>query len=173
MAEIHMIGEIHYFLDNKKRIAGARWSLLYGPKWKTISGQDDCRTQFDEPYFGKQCTWSAPIDLHLLTTSVDGWPQFIFKILRKDFDTGTISLIGYGSCHVPSVPGQHSLKGFIWKPIGIAEESTAQESSESFRKSKVWSSAFRHQLETKPVGSVDITVTLIFKSMNCLGVAYK
>lgn len=61
--------------------------------------------------------WNHPIDVHFTTATVDSWPQLYLEVWSQD-SYGRNDIVGYASCHVPSMPGTHRLECLSWRPYG-------------------------------------------------------
>lgn len=117
MAEVHIIGQIVSASDFPQKSISCRWKLNFGPDWKAVEGLTSGLTQLDTPQLGEICYLCHPIDVHLVTSSLDGWPRFQLEVWQCDF-YGRYSPVGYGCLIVPSTPGKHRIECETWKPIG-------------------------------------------------------
>ncbi|KAI9168161.1 hypothetical protein H9P43_007533 [Blastocladiella emersonii ATCC 22665] len=123
MAELHLIGTLQgaQVREAGQLTGGAglacRWTVVSGTQWNTVEGCSTAQTHVDLPADGEWVVWSHPIDLHLATRSVQGWPKLAVELLRQDM-FGRYQLIGYGIVSIPMTPGTHQLECPTWRPHG-------------------------------------------------------
>lgn len=117
MAEVHLIGELVGGDGFCSTNLFCKWGLVVGSAWKVLEGQHEGQTQVDHPQDGGFAKWSHPIDIHLATKGLQGWPKLHFQVWDEDM-FGRNSLCGYGFCHVPTSPGHHDLTCITWRPTG-------------------------------------------------------
>lgn len=117
MAEVHIIGQIVSGGNFSEKSISCRWNLSFGSEWRAIEGVTNGLTQLDTPQIGEECYLCHPIDVHLVTSSLDGWPRFQLEVWQCDF-YGRYSPAGYGCLMVPSSPGRHVISCDTWKPVG-------------------------------------------------------
>ncbi|EPB69205.1 B9 protein [Ancylostoma ceylanicum] len=125
MAEVYISGQIESadgFGDNR---VCCRWSLQTGGGWRVVEGAVDGQTQTDLPSAFEKAYFAHPIDLHLATKTVQGWPRMQLQVWHHDV-YGRQELVGYGSLFLPSTPGEHELVCNIWRPKGTAREEMMQ-----------------------------------------------
>ena len=89
-----------------------------GSGWKKIEGPKSGQTQVDTPIEEEVAQWCHPIDCHLVSKGLQGWPKLILEVRRQD-QYGRSDLAGYGTCHVPPTPGTHILEVPTWRPAGM------------------------------------------------------
>ncbi|KAE9414988.1 hypothetical protein Angca_003425 [Angiostrongylus cantonensis] len=125
MAEVYISGQIESadcFGDNR---LCCRWRLQTGGGWRVVEGAVDGQTQTDLPSVYEEAYFAHPIDLHLVTKTIQGWPRIELQVWHHD-TFGRQELLGYGSIFVPSTPGEHQLICNIWRPKGTPREELMQ-----------------------------------------------
>lgn len=88
--------------------------------WTAIDGLTEGQTQLgvsttNAEYDGQ--VFSHPIDVTYSTSSLVGWPKLTVEVWEQD-EFGRNQLGGYGMCHVPTMPGMHSVECVTWRPKG-------------------------------------------------------
>jgi hypothetical protein len=53
--------------------------------------------------------FAHPIDIHLSTQSIQGWPKIHVEVWHHD-DYNRQEIYGYGTVFIPTSPGQHTVK---------------------------------------------------------------
>ncbi|KIH57024.1 B9 protein [Ancylostoma duodenale] len=125
MAEVYISGQIESadgFGDNR---VCCRWSLLTGRSimdrssqnnlmcsgggWRVVEGAVEGQTQTDLPSAFEEAYFAHPIDLHLATKTIQGWPRIELQVWHHDV-YGRQELVGYGSLFLPSTPGEHEVR---------------------------------------------------------------
>ncbi len=91
MAEVHLIGRLLGASDfGGSALDGGglfcRWRVQTGAAWTRLSGLAEGQTQVDrqEEEGQQDACWSHPIDLHLATRGLQGWPKLILEVYRQD-----------------------------------------------------------------------------------------
>ncbi|KAI9222346.1 B9 domain-containing protein [Blastocladiella britannica] len=123
MAEVLLLGTLHGAHIRDQSLLGqqsglaCRFTFLCGQSWTAVEGDLTSQTQVDLPADGEWVVWSHPLDLHLTTRSLRGWPKFAVEVLRQD-RFGRYQLVGYGITSIPMAAGTHQLDVPIWRPRG-------------------------------------------------------
>ncbi|XP_065715508.2 B9 domain-containing protein 2 isoform X2 [Patagioenas fasciata] len=117
MAELHLIGQIVGGSGFEQRRLFCTWGLRAGGAWKLLSGPLSGQTQVDDPQAGDVAFWCHPLDVHLATKGLQGWPQLHVQVWHQD-GFGRAAVLGYGCCPVPAAPGCHALSCVTWRPRG-------------------------------------------------------
>lgn len=84
-----------------------------------LEGASQGQTQLDSPHVGGISRWNHPLDLHLATRGLSGWPHLQLQIYHLD-DYSRVHLAGYASVDLPTRPGVHSIDVPAWRPLGNA-----------------------------------------------------
>ncbi|XP_045600341.1 B9 domain-containing protein 2 isoform X2 [Procambarus clarkii] len=122
MAEVHIIGQITGASGFPKASLFCKWILQLGGGWRVVEGLVEGQTQADQSEVSDAVSWCHPVDIHLTTRGIQGWPRLMVQVYRQD-DLGRIDLCGYGIIHVPTKAGHHTLTCHTWRPVGtFAEE---------------------------------------------------
>lgn len=69
----------------------------------------------------KPAVWNHPIDVHLTTSSLEGFPHLEVNVWNLD-DHGSASLVAYGFCSIPICSGTYDLSCKTWRPVGTTDE---------------------------------------------------
>jgi len=123
-AEVHIIGQIESaegFPDNR---LSCRWILHIGGGWRVIEGEQQGHTQTDIPDLDK-AYFAHPIDIHLATKTIQGWPKILMEIWHYD-QYGRQEIYGYGTLFVPTSPGNHEVKCHCWRLKGSIHDELMQ-----------------------------------------------
>ncbi|XP_076359891.1 B9 domain-containing protein 2-like isoform X2 [Tachypleus tridentatus] len=121
MAEVHIIGQVVGASGFPDQNLFCKWSLHFGGGWQVLEGAREGQTQVDIPYNENTAYWCHPIDIHLTTRGLQGWPKFNFQVWHQDKHS-RCELWGYGLCHVPTSPGFYQLECVTWRPLGTLQE---------------------------------------------------
>ncbi|KAF1759629.1 hypothetical protein GCK72_016096 [Caenorhabditis remanei] len=121
MAEVFVSGIIASakgFGDNRLSI---RYQLSLGGGWRVVQGEAEGQTQTDCPSVFEHAYFGHPLDLHLATSSIQGWPRLLLQVWHHD-DYGRQEIAGYGTLLLPTSPGKHVLTSGCWRPKGSWRE---------------------------------------------------
>lgn len=117
-AEVHIIGEIVSGRNFGPGCFSCKWSIDYGEGWTHLEGSQLDQTQIDCLSSSQaSIIWAHPIDIHLTTITMQGWPRILLQTWRIDASSKA-NVVGYGFIHVPMAPGSHTLEVSMWRPIG-------------------------------------------------------
>lgn len=176
MPEVHLIATVltgqlfgvgDAFLRFRVFAGESHWTLLDGD----ATGQT--HTAKADPV-SDVVTWSHPVELHYVCSSLVGWPRIAVAVWQVD-SFGRNEIAGYGVAFVPPSPGIHVVDLACWRPEG----STLQELGAWFRggvpqltdTSVLLGSAMRHHLATVTTGTVQLEVQVLCKGFDAVGVA--
>ncbi|VIO87027.1 Uncharacterized protein BM_BM6433 [Brugia malayi] len=70
MAEVHIIGEIEYASGFPEQRLFCRWELGFGGGWRVIQGVSKGQTQIDLSEYEDFAYFSHPLDIHLITKTI-------------------------------------------------------------------------------------------------------
>lgn len=85
MAELHVFGQLIGGTDFQDHHLSCKWTLRHTSSWKVVEGATEGQTQLDCPQLEDTAYFCHPIDVHLVATSVHGWPKLDFEVWRQDF----------------------------------------------------------------------------------------
>ncbi|KHN78462.1 B9 domain-containing protein 2 [Toxocara canis] len=125
MAEVHVIGEIESGSDFPDCRLFCKWNMQMGGGWRVVEGETEGQTQTDLPEYEEVAYFSHPIDVHLATKTIQGWPRINIQVWHYD-EFGRQELYGYGSTFLPSCPGEHEIVCHTWRPKGGFREEIMQ-----------------------------------------------
>ncbi|XP_044755702.1 B9 domain-containing protein 2-like [Coccinella septempunctata] len=175
MAEVHIIGEIEKAKDFKKQHLFCKWYIQIGNNWRVISGKKEGQTQVAHSEFEDTCNWSYPIDIHLATSGIQGWPKLYLEVYHLDW-LGRSHLYGYGVVTIPTLPGRHDLDCYTWRPAGTLRERFVQYFLGGGPQLKdphtILSGSDRYKINTEAMGVVTLKVTTVFRNFFDYGVEY-
>lgn len=193
MAELFILGQLIGAKDFIEKSLFCKWKLVagkfflkivriffykflitdLGSGWKFLEGITEAQTQIDtSSNLGFAC-WSHPIDIHLATKGIQGWPKLVLEVWHRD-QLDRCSLISYGVVNIPSQPGYSKLTCKTWRPIGsivdrlvnLFSGETLQLADESF----IHSHEHRLNLQTESMGNVELQLNIILKDFDKFGV---
>ncbi|KAE9553879.1 hypothetical protein FO519_002920 [Halicephalobus sp. NKZ332] len=172
MAEVHIIGQIvsgHQFPDNS---LCCRWALQIGGGWRVVEGDQEGQTQCDLPTT-EDAFFSHPIDIHLSTKTIQGWPRINIEVWHQD-KYGRQEIYGYGTLFVPTSPGEHEIDCHCWRPKGSMREEMMQffigGGLQLRSLSSLESPAERMRLQTKAMGIVRFRLSIITRHFDRFGI---
>mmetsp|Transcript_29992 Transcript_29992/g.80551 ORF Transcript_29992/g.80551 Transcript_29992/m.80551 type:complete len:196 (-) Transcript_29992:617-1204(-) len=98
-----------------------RYQLQHGPDWEVIHGLEQGITQMStsrpNASEGAVVVWNFPIDVTLNSTNAFGWPHIIITVYGDAALGQADQIQGYGSVHLPTAPGEHTLYVRTFRPI--------------------------------------------------------
>jgi hypothetical protein len=154
--------------------------------WKFIEGQSEGQTATDSNRLDNKSIFAHPIDLHLATRGIQGWPKlsveifsgkkikFFFsqKIKHVDF-VAVNSLkqfypVGVGFAYIPTSPGFHKFKIATWRfaPLNVFDSIKEKFFTGGFtivKKDLIHSGIERYKISTISSGVVEVDLSLVFK----------
>ncbi|KRX38047.1 B9 domain-containing protein 2 [Trichinella nativa] len=175
MAELHVIGEILDAVGFAEDGLSCVWALKYGGGWRVLEGSMSGQTQIAFSSASINATFAHPIDIHLCTKSIQGWPKLQFHVWSSD-SVGRMRIAGYGFCHVPTFPGEHMIECAMWRPLGSAEQELRRwvlGSGIQVVDTDVISAPFdRCRLNTVSVGKLRLRLAIILRHFDKFDVEY-
>uniref|UniRef100_A0A182WLW1 Tectonic-1-3 N-terminal domain-containing protein n=1 Tax=Anopheles minimus TaxID=112268 RepID=A0A182WLW1_9DIPT len=167
MAELYIIGELKTAVDFEEPNLFCRWSVQYGSSWKAIEGHTEGQSCCSTSRIEQRSDFSTPIDLHLVTRGLQGWPKLHVEVYAVNA-LQHYWPVGYGFAFVPVCPGQHRVRIATWKVSSARVADTVREKFHtggfSLAKSDIaFTGIERYKLLTKTAGSVELDLMLIFK----------
>ncbi|KAG2449404.1 hypothetical protein HYH02_005553 [Chlamydomonas schloesseri] len=121
VADLHFIGEIvggSGFSAAASPMLFCRWQLLYEPSksWQVVRGLQQgathaCRSDLPEEDL---VVWEHPLDMHLRTHSLQGWPVLLLMVYARDESANRDSFVSYALVNLPTQPGTHHLSCHTW-----------------------------------------------------------
>jgi hypothetical protein len=58
--------------------------------------------------------WEHPLDLHLTTQSLQGWPSLLLMVYARDESLNRDTFVSYGLVGLPCTPGLHHVSSRTW-----------------------------------------------------------
>lgn len=113
--EVHFLGEITFgesCSTASNNCISCRWRIEWGKSWSSLAGECRGQSQFSLRRGDGHAIWNHPIDLHLISASVQGWPRMIVQLWELD-EYGRAGLAGYGFCHLPINAGRYNRRVHI------------------------------------------------------------
>ncbi|EQC27616.1 hypothetical protein, variant [Saprolegnia diclina VS20] len=130
MPQVHVLGELVGGAQYDRQSLYCIWRLVKDDHyWSIVRGEDKGQTQLATMEAaqlgacGVEMLWAHPIDIHLATSSITGWPQIAVEVWHIDAHDRK-ELCGYGTCRVPTTTGCISVECPTWRPIGNASSIT-------------------------------------------------
>lgn len=173
MAEVHVFGQIRCASGFREHRIACKWKLSYGNNWKAVEGLTEGLTQLDNAQSGFTSFLCHPIDVHFLTSGLQGWPKFQFEVWQED-SYGRSSPAGYGFLHLPATPGRHEIQCLTWRPVGrLTDEVTSIFTSAGLRLEEtdiLSQGTDRFRLQTESAGSLFLSIYLITRNFDRFGI---
>ena len=113
-AEVHFLGQIvgaSNLIEKNYVFIEAYFQV--GEQWRFLSPKPKIQTQsctIDQNNFACFC---HPIDIHLTTENLYGWPRIICRLWKLD-DTNKIDILSYGTTILPNTSGYHEIEFQTW-----------------------------------------------------------
>ncbi|XP_055903976.1 B9 domain-containing protein 2 [Eupeodes corollae] len=176
MAEVHIIGQILRAEDFEESHLFCKWSLQCGSAWKVVQGRTEGSTFVCSNPLEKSSEFCCPLDIHLATGSVQGWPKLHLEIYAVNFLKNTWP-VGFGVVYIPMRPGFHRIEVDTWKVAPVTFWDCVRErfgagGTTLSKEDLIFSGAERYKLQTKSSGSVVIEISLIFRKFSKYGVEF-
>lgn len=93
-----------------------KFSFTFGSDWSLVSGLDQGITQVAKRSPSNQMfIWNFPVDVTFKSSNVHGWPQIVLSVYGFDAFGHDVPR-GYGSVHIPPIPGRHRLQVPLFVP---------------------------------------------------------
>ncbi|KAI1293838.1 B9 domain-containing protein 2 [Halotydeus destructor] len=173
MAEVHVFGQLVGGTGFSNSRLSCKWTLRQGTNWNIVEGLTEGITQQDDPQAGNFSYWCHPLDIHFLTSGIQGWPKLELEVWQQNV-YGKSSLAGYGFVHLPSQPGFQRLECHTWKPVGdYRDQLYSLFTSGSLVLSNsnlVHDGSDRHQLQTQASGIVVLELYTVIKNFDRFGI---
>ncbi|CCW63448.1 unnamed protein product [Phytomonas sp. EM1] len=117
MPELHIIGEIMSGHDFVGQSYFCMFEFVVGDQWHAVEGRTSGCTHIMSPG-SAGITWSFPIDVHYVFTSVQGWPKISIQVWEMD-SYGRRDLAGYGVAYIPTPNSskEEEVEIATWKPV--------------------------------------------------------
>ncbi|XP_074038367.1 B9 domain-containing protein 2 isoform X2 [Leptinotarsa decemlineata] len=148
---------------------------LIGNNWKIVEGKREGQTQVSWSQFNNICKWSYPVDIHLSTAGIQGWPKIYIEVYHLDW-LGRAHLFGYGIVTVPTSPGTHTLDCYTWRPFGSLKQRFIQYflggGIQLKYPDQIFSPSERYKLSTETMGVVSFELTVLLRNFTNYGVEY-
>ncbi|GIL62557.1 hypothetical protein Vafri_16646 [Volvox africanus] len=116
--EMHVVGEIVGASGFSFPMLFCRWELVYDPSksWKVLRGLTKgsthaCCRGWEED---ELVVWDHPLDIHLQTQSLQGWPSLLLRVHARDESNNRDSFVSYGLVKLPTTPGLHHVSCRTW-----------------------------------------------------------
>ena len=167
MAEVHVFGQILSGSGFTGTRLSCKWKITFGSCWKAIEGSVEGVTQLDFPQTGDTSFFCHPIDVHFLTTGIQGWPRLEIEVWQQDPYRHT-SPVAYGFVHIPPTPGKHQVDCLTWRPIGSQFEEVLSVFTGSGLRLEdtqiVSDSLERFKLQTESSGKIQLDLYVILRN---------
>lgn len=187
MAEVYIVGQIFSAENFREPNLFLRWNFqaglcfawkifsqtkierkfFVGSLWKFIEGQSEGQTATDSNRLDSKSIFAHPIDLHLATRGIQGWPKLSVEVFSvnalKQFYP-----VGVGFTYVPTNPGFHRIVIATWKiaPLTFVDSIKEKFYTGGFtiiKKDLIHSGIERYKISTISSGFVCVELSLVFK----------
>jgi len=87
-------------------------------EWLKTKGNETGISQhsFKSSNISKRVIWNFPFEIRYKSNTMKDWPQLVIYCSGKDF-AGREVMYGYGSIHIPTVPGRHTKTIKMFQPF--------------------------------------------------------
>ena len=166
--EVHFIGEIVGGSSFTGKGVSCKFTVEFGKNWDLLSGEYVGQTQYGQTSEDNITSWNHPIDLHMSTAGMNGWPRVRLQVWELD-EFGRTNLSGYGFTHLPTNAGNYEIGVPCWRPTGSLPEeiqsfflgANPQLTDETVLFSKAWEN--RCRLVTLPAGKIWINISVVHR----------
>jgi hypothetical protein len=142
-------------------------SLLLGSLWKFIEGESEGQTATDCNQIDQKSFFAHPLDLHLATRGIQGWPKLSIEVFSVNA-LKQFCPVGIGFAYIPTKPGLHRLRIATWR---IAPQTVLDSIREKFytggftiiKKDLIHTGLERYKIATISSGTVEVEVSVVFK----------
>ncbi|XP_030240150.1 B9 domain-containing protein 2 [Drosophila navojoa] len=177
MAEVHIIGQLLKAVEFEEPHLYCKWSLQSGNTWRLVQGEVQGQTHVSSHRLQNSSDFAQPIDIHLSTASLQGWPRLLVEVYAVNV-LQQCWPVGYGFAHLPARPGPHRLEINTWR---IAPSTWWQCVKEKFgggspalhKSDLLYSGVERYKLQTRSSGKIIVELNLIFRRFEEYGVEFK
>ncbi|GMH88354.1 hypothetical protein TrST_g13966 [Triparma strigata] len=167
--EVHFMGEVIGGVGFGPGTS-CKFTIEFGKNWDLLSGEFLGQSQYgyNDGFAEEMISWNHPIDLHMATSSMQGWPRIRFQVWELD-EYGRTNLSGYGFVHLPTNAGNYEIMVPCWRPTGSLPEeiqsfflgTNPQLTNETVLFSKAWEN--RCRLVTIPSGKIWLNISVIHR----------
>ncbi|CRK91238.1 CLUMA_CG004920, isoform A [Clunio marinus] len=168
MAEVFIIGQILKAVNFCEPNLFVCWNIQAGSLWKVVEGESKGQTATDRNRIDLVSVFAHPIDLHLATRGLQGWPKFNVEVYSVNA-LKQYHPVGFGFAYIPSTPGYHNLSITTWKisPVTVLDSIKEKFFTGGFtivKKDLIYSGVERYKILTISSGIVEVNLNLIFKN---------
>jgi Ciliary basal body-associated, B9 protein len=150
--------------------------LFLGSLWKFIEGESEGQTATDTNQIENKSIFIHPIDLHLATRGIQGWPKLSIEVFSVNA-LKQFCPVGVGFAFLPTKPGIHKLKVATWR---IAPQSVLDSIREKFftggftlvKKDLIHTGIERYKISTISSGIVEVELSLVFKNFRKYNIVF-
>ncbi|XP_049866720.1 B9 domain-containing protein 2-like isoform X3 [Pectinophora gossypiella] len=178
MAELHILGQLQgvYQVQDSSSLF-CRFSLQSGPNWTVVSGCCEGQTASGKPDFKNCVVWAHPIDIHYVTTGIQGWPKLVLELSCLD-TLGRSWVVGYSCCSLPAEPGHHNITVACWAPAASTLTDKVRQyflggSNQLIQTDIINLGKDRFKLNTQSKGNIQVQIDLVLRNFSQFGVEYK
>lgn len=141
--------------------------MISGSLWKFIEGESEGQTSSDSNRLDTKSIFAHPIDLHLSTRGIQGWPKLSVEIFSVN-SLKQFYPVGVGFTYIPTKPGLHKINIVTWRiaPITFFDSVKEKFFTGGFtivKKDLIISGIERYKISTISSGSVNVELSLVFK----------
>lgn len=141
--------------------------LLSGSLWNFVEGESEGQTATDSNRLDHKSVFSHPIDLHLSTRGIQGWPKLTIEVFSVN-SLKQFYPVGVGFTFIPTKPGFHKILIPTWKvsPLSLLDSIKEKFFTGGFtivKKDLISSGIERYKLSTISSGTVKVHLSLVFK----------
>lgn len=145
--------------------------------WKFIEGESEGQTSTDLNKIDNISCFAHPIDLHLATRGIQGWPKLSVEVFSVN-SLKHFSPVGSGFCYIPTKPGLHRIKIATWR---IAPQTLLDSIREKFftggftivKKDLIHSGVERYKISTISSGIIEIELSVVFRHFKKYNIVFE
>lgn len=195
MAEVYVIGEICCAENFREPNLFVRWNFqtglcssklvkwdfwqfsILGSLWKFVEGEFEGQTSTDSNELDNKSVFAHPIDLHLATRGIQGWPKLSVEVFSvnalKQFYP-----VGVGFAFLPTSPGTHKIEIATWRVAPLTAFDVVKEKFFTggftiIKKDLIHSGIERYKISTLSSGTVTVELSLVFKNFNKYNIKFE
>lgn len=173
IVELHFIGEIaNVSIPGETSLVRVHWGIAMGPSWRHVQGMQSGTTHASFPAEHSTAVLSHPLDVHLASVGLAGWPRLWLKV----FSSNGAKLLGYGVVNLPCTPGTHSLSITLWVPHAgpleaISYKFFGGKGVRLVHEDAAHSQVGRYRLQSRSTGAANVYLSLLTKDFDRFAIA--
>ena len=161
----------------KNKLLGNFHNYFSGSLWKFVEGESEGQTSTDINKIDNISYFAHPVDLHLATRGIQGWPKLSVEVFSVN-SLKHFCPVGSGFCYIPTKPGLHRIKIATWR---IAPQTVLDSIREKFftggftivKKDLIHTGVERYKISTISSGIVEVELSVVFRHFKKYNIVFE